>query len=232
MSDFLFQTQTNNVVNDLAKEDLLSDTAGSPENHCPYVPKYSMKDESLLRRVDLTSLESINSAFFPEEHQKGKIHWIVVPKHILGIDTDFSFVAKKLDEYRQLERLERQRELSRWDKMQRWERNMYEDRIAILMQQKTILENGGGLGSSTHGPNNSNSNGVLTASRVGSSNNHNSCNSNKRSLDFVVVKPASVSTDSSYERITPQAIANYSEVPESKRRCIRMKPPIPSRYQG
>jgi hypothetical protein len=29
-----------------------------------------------------------------------------------------------------------------------------------------------------------------------------------------------------------QTIASYSEVPDSKRQCIRMKAPIPSRFQG
>ena len=225
-TDFVFQTQSSPILQNV--EDPPPLDSGSPENHRPYVPKYSQKDENLLRRVDLTSLESINAAFFPEEHQQGKAHWVAVPKHILGIDTDFSFVAKKVEEYSKMDRMEKQRELCRWDKMQRWERNMYEDRIAILMQQKALLDsNNGFLG-------NINGSGVLT-SRCVSTGSTNSSN-NKRSRDFsVAVKPTANTGSASADPFggaSTQSIANYSEVPDSKRRCIRMKPPIPSRYQG
>ena len=226
-TDFLFQGQSTANATNIEDPSL---DAGSPENHRPYVPKYSQKDEKLLRRVDLTSFESINAAFFPEEFQMGKAHWVRVPKHILGIDTDFSFVAKKVDEYSRMNPLERQRELSRWDKMQRWERNMYEDRIAILMQQKALLEGGGAMG-------NASGSGVLTSRVVSTSSTHNSSNNNnKRSRDFsLTVKPATANASASSDAFagtTAQSIANYADVPDSKRRCVRMKPPIPSRYQG
>ena len=223
-SDYLFQPHHADVSQSI--DDLSPLDSGSSENHRPYVPKYSTKDENLLRRVDLTSMESINAIFFPEEYQEGKEYWVVVPKHILGIDTDFSFVAKKMDEYRRFDPLERQRELSRWDKMQRWERNMYEDRIAILMQQRLLLEGGNGSMGTVNGG------GVLT-SRVVSAGAAMPVSNNKRCRDFpMAVKPVAASTPDSLAGATTQTITNYSEVPDSKRRCIRMKPPIPSRYQG
>lgn len=248
-TDLLFQAVAAQSNND-AIEDPNHLDSGSPENHRPFIPKYSMKDENLLRRVDLTSLESINATFFPEEYTKGKVHWVVVPKHVLGIDTDFSFVAQKVEEYHQLERVERQRELSRWDKMARWERNMYEDRIAILMQQRILLESGGGCGGGGNSSptsvvkgTSSGTNGVLTCSRDFSSASSNACcgSSNKRprssptAADFSLKPastPVSVVSSDAFVAAAAHSIANYSEVPESKRRCIRLKPPIPSRYQG
>lgn len=255
MTDVLFQAvaaQSNSEVN-VMMEDPNHLEAGSPENHRPYIPKYSMKDENLLRRVDLTSLESVNATFFPEEFAKGKIHWVVVPKHVLGIDTDFSFVAQKVEEYRQLERVERQRELSRWDKMARWERNMYEDRIAILMQQRLLLVSGSGHGGCVGNLNNSptsvvknttssSTNGVLTCSRDfsvapnSSSNNKRRRSSPNAAAAFAIkpaaASPSAVASSDAIVAAAAHSIASYSEVPESKRRCIRLKPPIPSRYQG
>jgi hypothetical protein len=220
---------------------------GSLENHRPYIPKYSIKDESLLRRVNLTSMEQVNVVFFPDEHHKGKEHWVSVPKHFLGIDTDFSFVTKKVDEYRKLSPEDRQRELVQWDKMQRWERNMYEDRIAILMQQRTILlsqHNNITFGSTGNNINMipSEVSNCITAGNVLMDR----ITSHKRNRDFEMVskKPVVSSPTASVvtNLLTPtsadvfgdanQTIASYSEVPDSKRRCIRMKAPVPSRFQG
>ena len=93
--------------------------------------------------------------------------------------------------------------------------DMYEDRIAILMQQRSLLEGGAIAGAGG---------GVLT--------NRGAMNANlKRGRDFVKPGVAAVCSDV-YAGATAQSIANYSEVPDSKRRCVRMKPPIPSRYQG
>ena len=118
---------------------------------------------------------------------------------------------------------------------------MYEDRIAILMQQRALLvsQYNSSTGSDNVGfieskyGNNSNSRNVLM-SRI-------TCH--KRNRDFELMQPsptagtAAVATPMSMSMANDafgisQAIANYSEVPDSKRRCLRMKPPIPSRFQG
>lgn len=224
------------------KHDDGEDTGGSPENHCPYLPKYSRKDEGLLRRVDLTNLESINAAFFPEVHTKGRKAWITVPKHILGIDTDFAFVSKKVEEFSQWNATVRMRELTRWDNMQRWERNMYEDRIAILMQQKTLLTSPSSSSITTNQKQLSVGGGVLMSRVTG----------HKRNREFQVaaMTPSKKITKSTVsegllgglsEAASPTSafmaqaanmVVNYSEIPVSKHRCVRLKAPIPSRYQG
>ena len=205
---------------------------GSPENHRPYVPKYSTKDEGILRRVDLTSLESINAVFFPEAYAQGQDSWVEVPNHILGIDTDFAFVTKKIDEFRRWNPAAQKRELARWDNMQRWERNMYEDRIAILMQQKTLMTSSA---AQLQQP----SAGVLMNRVTGHKRN--------REFQMAAMTPAKnvvseVLSGGSAVPDSPGTVAmlltasnrvvNYSEIPDSKHRCLRMKPPIPSRYQG
>ena len=217
------------------------DAGGSPENHCPYLPKYSRKDESALRRVDLTNLESINAVFFPEVHSNGREAWITVPKHILGIDTDFAFVSKKIEEFSKWNPMAQMQELARWDKMQRWERNMYEDRIAILMQQKALMSS---VSSSTVNQNLSslNAGGVLMSRVTG----------HKRNREFQVaaMTPSKKTTKSAVsegllgglsEAVSPTSafmaqasnmVVSYSEIPDSKHRCVRLKSPIPSRYQG
>jgi len=267
------------------------------ENLHPYVPKYSAKDEALLRQVDLTHQDSIHDVFFSQDDEH-----VFVPKHICGIDTDFSFVAKKMEEFRQMSAEQKQREQKRWDTMPRWERHMYEDRIAILMQQRAMLElQAPSSSSSSFGRSSattpasrvgSGSEGVLATTTGSSGNNHNnSCvpptttslsnhagnltpKGNKSSNNNVLMNRGSGSgtiphkkrnRDMAFEvarkamspHKTPQVdtttasaaavnlteiilespasssvVVNYAEIPDSKKRCLRMKPPIPSRYQG
>ena len=221
------------------------DAGGSPENHCPYLPKYSKRDEGMLRRLDLSSMESVNATFFPEMHAKGCEAWIQVPKHILGIDTDFAFVSKKVEEFGERDAEDQEQERARWEKMQRWERNMYEDRIAILMQQKVLMTMGSAPATPKANKNQSSlsaSGGVLMSRVTG----------HKRNREFQVAamtpskktiksSAASVSSTDLSEATSPTSammaqaanmIVKYSEIPESKHRCVLLKPPIPSRYQG
>lgn len=237
----------------LPRDDTNDHGVRSPENHRPYIPKYSMKNENLLRRVDLSSIESINAVFFPNEYANGTV--TVVPRHILGLDTDFSFVAKKIEEFKQLAKAEQKRELVRWDKMQRWERNLYEDRIAILMQQRALLN--ASQVAADRVPSTTNSNHNIAANNMAGVLVNRAA---KRHREYAMAASAAMAplavavgapVDASMFALggnTPtaageivgqsppgtlqQTMMNYSEIPESKRRCIRMKPPIPSRFQG
>lgn len=230
----------------------LQNHAGSPENHRPYVPQYSSKDEWNLRRVDLACLDSINSTFFPEEYTKGPEFWVAVPKHILGIDTDFAFVTKKIEEFSRWNPTDQKRELARWDNMQRWERNMYEDRISILMQQKSLMSMSSPMSHQhqqqhVHQHQNqqpvlqqSSPAGVLMSRVTGHKRNREfqaaSMTPSKRTPSKSAASEDMLATATSPSATAMSQAANmvvsYSEVPDSKARCLRMKLPIPSRYQG
>ena len=102
--------------------------------------------------------------------------------------------------------------------MNRWERNMYEDRIAIISQQRLLLEqNKAGTGE------------VLL---------NRSLNPNKRSYTkFQTQQPQAQQQAQTVlfldqPSVSQQQVVNYAEVPDSKRRCVQLKPPVPSRYQG
>jgi len=227
MSDFGFLDHKRQGMSELDN--------GSPENHCPFVPKYSRKEERMLQNVDLTSISSVNAIFFPEQHAEGKDSWISVPKHILGFDTDFAFVVKKVEDFGQWSYSDQMRELKRWDNMQRWERNMFEDRIAILMQQKKLMHQKQRLSSPKQ---------LLASPKqptaTGSSILRSRVTGHKRNREFQFAtmtpsKSGTIGDKSLPAGVTSpktEVVVDYSEIPESKRRCNRMKPPIPSRYQG
>ena len=96
--------------------------------------QYSRAALNLLQQVDLNDIDSI------KEHYKDLPRSINnIPKHLLGISTEFGTVDKAIKWFSGLNATDQRTQAEYWKALPRLLKDLYQNNINILIQQKTII---------------------------------------------------------------------------------------------